>query len=105
MKIEQQQSEGLTKVGQLLKRMKVGMFVTVDEGVRRSRSMQTLAMDAEGCLWFFTSVTSLKVNEARAHSHAVTVSYTDIRRQDYLSISGVARLNRDRERMKALWTP
>jgi general stress protein 26 len=46
MKVEQQQSEGLTKIGELLKRMKVGMFVTVDDGVLRSRRMQTLAMDA-----------------------------------------------------------
>ena len=46
MKVEQQQSEALTKIGELLKRMKVGMLTTVDDGALRSRPMQTLMMDA-----------------------------------------------------------
>lgn len=105
MKVEQQQSGALVKVGKLLERMKVGMLATINEGRLRSRPMQTLAMDAEGRLWFFTSATSSKVAEAYAHPHEVNISYADTHKQDYLSISGTARLSRDRHRIKALWTP
>jgi general stress protein 26 len=60
-------------------------------------------MDAQGRLWFFTALSSGKVAEIDQH-RKVNLSYSNFDKQDYVSVSGSARLLRDREKMRALWT-
>lgn len=96
----------LAKVRELIDRMKVGMLTTFDrEAGPRSRPLQTLQVDDEACLWFFTSASSPKVDEIRHDQGRVCVSYADPGRQDYLSVTGSARLVHDRAKMQQLWTP
>lgn len=106
MKVEEQQSAELARLGELIERMKVGMLATIDEdGMLRSRPMQALELDTQGRLWFFVSASSPKVDEIDTHRHQANLSYADFGKQDYVSISGTAELVRDRARMEALWTP
>lgn len=107
MKIEKQPNDELTKIGELVKRMKVGMLTTIDdaEGALRSRPMHALELDQHGCLWFFGSATSPKVEEAHAHSQEVNISFADSHKMDYLSISGHMKISQDRDKMKMLWSP
>jgi general stress protein 26 len=106
MKIAQQQSDELKKIGELLQELKVGMLTTVDaDGELRSRPLQTLELDSLGRVWFFTSGSAPKVGEINAHGHHVNLSYADAAKQNYLSISGTGIITRDRARMEALWTP
>lgn len=105
MKMERQHHPELEKVAELVEEIKFAMLTTLEEdGSLHSRPMSTVQMDADGNLWFFTSVTSPKVEDAENHRQ-VNLSYARIDKQDYLSICGTSRIVRDREKMKELWTP
>lgn len=95
-------SERLTE---LIKDIEFAMFTTVDDdGLLRSRPLATLEVDSDDELCFFTSESLPKVGEV-AREHRVNLSYADPKSQRYVSVSGIARVSRDRERMKRLWRP
>ena len=90
---------------ELIEETKVGMLTTADDdGTLRSRPLQTVGVEDNGTLWFFTSASSPKVAEAQAEGGRVNVSYANTAKHDYASVSGTATLSRDRERMKAMWS-
>ena len=95
----------IKKLGEMIKDIKYAMLTTVDEGgALRSRPMATQNKEFDGELWFFTKDSAPKVNEVE-HQHHVNVSYTHPDDQTYVSISGQAKLVRDPEKNKELWTP
>ncbi|HEV7392574.1 MAG TPA: pyridoxamine 5'-phosphate oxidase family protein [Burkholderiales bacterium] len=96
--------EGYAKLHELVDEIKVAMMTTVDDGIMRSRPLQTLRFDADGALWFFTSQSSPKVTEAQGEGWQVNLSYAHPGKHHYVSISGRAELTRDREQMERLWT-
>jgi general stress protein 26 len=103
MATEREQS--IKKINELIKDMQVGMMTTADEdGTLRSRPMYTQEMDDNGDLWFFTSDNSAKVEEIQK-DHNVNISYADRDKENYVSISGVARLVKDKKRIKDKWSP
>ena len=105
MDIEKQATDELTKIAELIGDIKFAMLTTTDaDGTLRGRPLSTLKIDAEARLWFFTSMSSPKMNEIRENSQ-VNVTYARPDKQDYVSISGTAAVVKDREQMKALWTP
>lgn len=105
MKIERQSHPELEKLGELIDGIKFAMMTTAEaNGALRSRPMSCMQMDQEGNLWFFTSQSSGKVQEASQDQH-VNLAWAHPDKQDYVSVSGTATVVRDRERMKALWTP
>jgi general stress protein 26 len=105
MDIEKQSNDELAKVAELIGDIKFAMLTTTEtDGSLRSRPLSTLKMDAAARLWFFTSMSSPKMDEIRDNSQ-VNVNYARPDKQDYVSISGTAEVVRDREKMKALWTP
>ena len=104
MRVAKQKSAELAKLASLVRQMKVAMLTTIEpDGSLRSRPLETLEIDAEGRLWFFTHASSPKSAEIEAHDHQVNLSYADPRDEDYASISGTARLVRDAEKMRTLW--
>jgi general stress protein 26 len=106
MKIEPQATEDLDRLARLIESIKVGMLTTIGpDGSLRSRPLQTLQMDAQGRLWFFTDAESPKTEEMQTHGHQVCLSYADPEKMSYVSVSGTGRVVRDRERMRELWTP
>jgi general stress protein 26 len=106
MKVSKQKSRDLARLAALVRQMKVGMLTTLEaDGSLRSRPLQTVEVDAEGRLWFFTEAHSPKSERIEAADHQVNLSYADPRDEDFASISGTARVVRDAERMRALWTP
>jgi general stress protein 26 len=106
MKVAKQRSEELARLAALVRQMKVGMLTTIEpDGSLRSRPLETLEVDAGGRLWFFTQAHSPKAIEAEANSHQVSLAYADPRDEDFASISGTANVVRDREKMRALWSP
>ena len=74
------------------------------DGTFRSRPMATVQVDSEGNLWFFTSLSSPKIEEAQ-RDQQVNLSYVRADKYDYLSISGAAELVHDKEKMQTLWSP
>ena len=105
MKKQTQTDAGMQKLADLIDDVGIGMLTTEEaEGTLRSRPLATLEMDSEGKLWFFTAMSSAKVGEIDQH-RKVSLSYTDVSKQLYVSVSGHARLFRDQEKMRELWTP
>ena len=105
MKVAKQRSEELARLAALVRQMKVGMLTTVEpDGSLRSRPLETLEVDAGGRLWFFTQAHSPKSAEIEANDHQVSLSYADPRDEDYASISGTARVVKDQDKMRALWS-
>jgi general stress protein 26 len=106
MDVQDQNYGELQEVAQLVEEIKFAMMTTEEEdGTLRSRPMSTMQMDAAGNLWFFTGLSSPKVEEAQQNHRQVNLSYARPDKQDYLSISGTAEIVRDKEKMRSLWTP
>jgi general stress protein 26 len=80
------------------------MLTTWNGQTMHSRPMITTGMDEKGELWFFTSVHSVKVDDIKKGA-VVNVSYADPDEQVFVSITGIARITYDRERIDELWRP
>ncbi len=81
------------------------LTTTAEDGSLHSRPMSTNGkVEYGGNLWFFTYGQSHKVFEAQSHNQ-VNVSFSDIVKHNYVSLSGKAELVRDREKIKQLWEP
>jgi general stress protein 26 len=55
-------------------------------------------------LWFFTYAQSYKVFEAVEHPQC-NVTFSDVKNNSYVSISGLARLVKDPDKISMLWKP
>jgi general stress protein 26 len=102
----QSRADDLQKLRGLVKDIDFCMLTTVDEtGHLHSRPMSSNGdIDPDGSLWFFTSASSHKVDEI-AKLPKVSVSFADPDNQRYVSISGTAKLVRDRKKIDELWRP
>lgn len=99
-----QADPGMQKLADLIGDAGIAMLTTQEaDGALRSRPLATLQMDSEGKLWFFTAMSSSKVGEIDQHRH-VNLSYANPEKQEFVSISGSARLLRDREKIHELWS-
>jgi general stress protein 26 len=98
--------EGLQRVREMVKDIDFCMLTTIDEeGDLHSRPMSANGeIDPNGDLWFFTGVSSHKVSEV-ASSPKVNVSFADPKNQQYVSLTGVAKIVRDRKKIEELWKP
>lgn len=99
-----QKNPELARLAELIADAEIAMLTTEDsDGTLRSRPLMTLEMDAEGRLWFFTELSTRKVGEMDQH-RKVNLSYADVARQSFVSISGRVRLLRDPDKARELWT-
>ena len=98
--------EIIRKLSSLIKDIGVAMLTTVaPDGGLRSRPMAAQGGGFEnGEVWFFTADNSGKVSEIEAE-HEVNLAYAEPKDQRYVSLSGRARVIRDTERARRLWTP
>ncbi len=97
--------EQLQKLNELIKDVQFAMFTTVEpDGTLRARPMSTQKAEFDGTLWFFTKASAPKVDEVEQDQH-VCVSYAKPEKQHYISMSGLARVVRDRNKIEELWTP
>ena len=96
----------LEKLRELVKDIDFCMLTTLDEGGDlHSRPMSSNGdIDADGDIWFFTNASSHKVSEI-AKLPKVNVSFSDPDNQRYVSVSGTAKLIRDRAKIEELWRP
>jgi general stress protein 26 len=91
------------KLGQLISDIRVGLLTTVDrDGHFHTRPVQTLQVEGDQALWFFTDWSSSKVDELR-HDVRVSVGYADPAKNVYCAVSGLGKLFRDVQKAKQLW--
>jgi general stress protein 26 len=101
------EAEKNEKLGELIKEIGIAMLTTVAaDGHLRSRPMgyQHPRGHWDGKLYFFTHASTPKVDEVE-HEHQVNVSFANPQKQDYVSVSGTARVSRDKAKMAELWNP
>jgi general stress protein 26 len=105
MDVQKQEHVELEKVAGIINDIKFAMLTTMEhDGSLRSRPMATMEMDADGHLWFFTALSSPKIEEVEQHKD-LNLSYMRPDKQEYVSISGTSEIVRDTEKMKQLWSP
>ncbi|MGF1512130.1 MAG: pyridoxamine 5'-phosphate oxidase family protein [Elainellaceae cyanobacterium] len=100
------QSEQLNKLRELIKDIEIAMLTTVaEDGSLHSRPMSSNGhIDVDFSLWFFTYADSGKVDEI-GEERQVNVSFSCPEKQEYVSVSGVAHLVKDRSKIESLWSP
>jgi general stress protein 26 len=95
----------LNELWEKIRDAKIGMFTTVDPaGNLNSRPMTNLEADADGVLWFFSSLDSKIAEDLTSQSRA-NVSFAEPGDSFYSSLSGHAELIRDRAQYEKLWKP
>jgi len=95
--------ENVRKLREMIKGIEFAMLTTTeDDGCLRSRPMATQKVEFDGDLYFFTKSSAPKVDEIEKDRH-VCVSYAAPDEQRYVSMSGLARLLRDRTKMEEFW--
>jgi len=102
--MQDERYDAIQKLGELIKDIRIAMLTTaLPDGSMRSRPMATQDTEFDGTVWFFTSVESGKAHEIEDDQH-VNLSYAEPSEQKYVSISGRARITRDRAKIEELWS-
>ncbi|MEA2861658.1 MAG: hypothetical protein QOC72_3697 [Methylobacteriaceae bacterium] len=98
-------AEDRQKVWDLIKGIHIAMLVTQDRSHKLSaRPMAAANRDfSDGTLWFFAREDSPKLDEL-ADSRNVLVAYAHPGKQDYVSLSGTARVVRDQAKVREIWS-
>lgn len=100
-----EKNEQVEKLARMIKEIEFAMLTTIDEdGSLRSRPMAVQQQEFDGDLWFFTKADTPKVDEIEQERN-VNVSFARPDKQHYVSVSGKARLVRDRAKIEELWNP
>lgn len=95
--------EAIDKIRELANR-KICLFCTYNGNEIVSRPMDTQDVDEDGALWFMSrkdSIKNMQIND----NNKVYLMYLDDSKQHYLSLSGKAEIQYDREKIEKLWTP
>ncbi len=89
----------------LLRGMTTAVLTTIaaDETLH-ARPMLLVDLDADGRLWFFTSLTTKKAADVRRDAR-VNVTFVSRRHTRFVSVTGTGSIRRDRDRIDRLWKP
>jgi len=94
----------LAKLGELIRDIRVALLTTVDrDGHFHTRPLQTLQVEADGTLWFFTDWSSPKADELQ-HDVRVSLGYADPAKNVYVALNGTGSLFRDLQKAQQLWS-
>jgi general stress protein 26 len=92
------------KVWELIKDIKIALMVTTGgEGHLHGRPMAAMNKSFEGELWFASRDDTPKLEEI-AKSPQVLLAYSEPKSQNYVSVSGSARIVHDTAKVKELWS-
>ncbi len=96
---------GVEELKRLLARFDTGLLTTRGgDGHYHSRPMSLQARSLEDGLWFATTEGTAKVADLEADPHCGVVFHDGGRGDTYVSLSGEARLVRDREVVRQQWS-
>ncbi len=90
------------KVWELAEKIGFCMLTTQSGTDLKARPMSAYAERIENALYFLTDVASHKDEEVARHPN-VCLAFADSKGQKYVSISGDAEIQNDRERIRDLW--
>jgi general stress protein 26 len=94
----------LVELTRIIRDIRIALLTTVGrEGQFHTRPVQTLKVDADATLWFFTDWTSPKVTELHDDVR-VSLGYADPAKNVYVALSGEGSLLRDPQKARELWS-
>ncbi len=97
--------EAVQKLQEMVDEIKVCMLATVNEDLSLySRPMQSIKVDEEGNIWFFTNEHSGKVEDI-SKDNTVYLMYSHPGKNSYLHIKGTAAVIDDKAKIEELWSP
>lgn len=100
-----QNEEALKKFKKLVDEVKTCMFITATHSEQEhTRPMATIEAEADGSLWFFTDVRSIKVEEV-ATDNTVHLIYAHPGKESYMDVWGRSSISTDRALIKEKWSP
>ena len=94
--------ENNSKVWELADKIGFCMLTTQSGVDLRARPMSAYAEQTENAFYFLTDVGSHKDEEVARHPN-VCLAFADSKGQKYVSISGTAEVQNDREKIRELW--
>lgn len=96
--------DDIGKLHDMIGDIKIAMMTTRrEDGHLVSRAMATQEKQAPGAdLWFMTTAETHKLDELEREPH-VNLAYYKDRTREWISVSGLARVTRDREAIQRLW--
>lgn len=92
----------LNKVWDLAEKIGFCMLTTQSGSDLRARPMSAYAERVDNAFYFLTDIDSHKDDEI-VHNPAVCLAFADSKGQKYVSISGIAEVQNDREKIRDLW--
>lgn len=93
----------LTKFYSLIDEIEIGMMTTRrSDGHLRSRAMANQRQAAGADLWFVTSEDSAKLEDLAQDPH-VNIAYFKESTREWISVSGTAKISRDRQKIHELY--
>ena len=95
-------SEATKKMWSMMKDIGFAMMTTEDGDNLRARPMVAAQKEFDGNLWFYTRASSHKVDEVKGDQR-VGITYAEPAKQEYVSLSGKARLVRDKAAITEHW--
>ena len=99
---DQTSNLALSRLSELIEGIEIAMLTTrAADGSMVSRPLQTLKFDCGNELVFFTAFDSAKVDELTAEPQ-VLLSYADLQRGRFISVRGVASIDRDQATIDTL---
>jgi len=98
-------NDDLQKLHKHIDDIEIAMMTTRrPDGHLVSRAMATQKRATGADLWFVTCDGTPKIREIESDAH-VNLSYYKDRTREWVSVSGIATLSRDRAKIKELWAP
>jgi len=95
----------LDKLHSLIKDIRTGILLTHNGSNKiQGRPMATAGIDEDGTIWYFTNEFSGKAHDIENNSD-VYITYSDASSNSYVTISGTASIENDKQKMEELYTP
>ncbi|HEX2535592.1 MAG TPA: pyridoxamine 5'-phosphate oxidase family protein [Chitinophagaceae bacterium] len=99
-----QQNEAVQKFRKLAEEINICMFITHQRNDDHTRPMATIEVEADGTLWFFTDIRSIKVDEITKDGE-VHLIYSHPGKESYMDVWGEAGVETDRAKIQEKWKP
>ncbi len=100
-----EQEEAVKKFKKLAEEVNVCMFITNNNSEHEhTRPMETIEVESDGSLWFFTDIRSVKVDEV-SQDREVHLTYAHPGKNSYMDVRGVGSIVTDRQLIKDKFKP
>ena len=92
------------KIWNMIKKIKVGMLTTEIGSNLHARPMHNVQSEYDGKLWFFTNLDSGPAFDIN-RKQKVGITYQDVSSEVYVSLTGDAKIIRDKTLIDKFWNP